>query len=120
MGRRAAALIAAVLGIALLAGCGEDGEDTGERRSRLVEAPQPEAVPSPEAGQGDLFLEDLRRIAPLLEMDDTEAIKNARYVCLDIRSEEPEETVRGGTITRFAVDGAQADAIIYSIRSTFC
>ncbi|MDT0613280.1 hypothetical protein [Streptomyces lancefieldiae] len=115
-------VVAACVVAATAYGGGSDGgggaSDTDG--SRTIGAPEPHVIPSPEAGQRELLLSDLRAVDPALVSDEDQAVEDARWICVDIRLGQPEETVRDAAAQRFRVTWEQTAQVLDSIRGTFC
>ncbi|AKZ56929.1 exported protein of unknown function [Streptomyces ambofaciens ATCC 23877] len=116
-------LVTAAVTVAAVAfGGGGDGDDgtSDTEHSRTIGAGEQHVVPSPDAGQRELLLDDLEAIGSGLVADEDQAVEDARWICVDIRRGQPEDEVRGVVLQRFRVTWEQTGSVLDAIRGTFC
>ncbi|MFJ9871232.1 hypothetical protein [Streptomyces sp. NPDC101165] len=105
----------------MLTACGADDRSSeSENESKVVAGGPAHVIPSPDADQEELLLNDLKALAPELVTDKDVAVGNARRICLAIKAGRTEDEVREATAERFLTTDEQAARIVESIRSTFC
>ncbi|AQS68572.1 hypothetical protein [Streptomyces pactum] len=113
--------VVAVVAATVYGGGGDEGGGSpGDIGSRTVGGPERHVIPSPEAGERETLLSDLRAIDPAVAADEDQAVEDARWICVDIRRGQPEDVVRDGAAQRFRVTWEQSGRVLEAIEGTFC
>ncbi|MEV5548243.1 hypothetical protein AB0L35_19295 [Streptomyces sp. NPDC052309] len=116
----------AVSGLVITAGAvtmwaaGGDDASPGTDGTRTVGGGEQHVIPSPEAGQRELLLSDLRALNPALAGDEDRAVEDARWLCVDIRRGQPEDALLEEASQRFRVTWEQAPRVLDAVRGSFC
>ncbi|GGQ29717.1 DUF732 domain-containing protein [Streptomyces mutabilis] len=125
MGKRSAIAVSALVAVAgvttaVVYGGGGDGDGPDSVESVTVGGGEQHVIPSPDAGQRELLLSDLAAVDPVITADEDEAVENARWLCVDLRQDRPEDEVRDAAAQRFRVTWEQSAQVLDAVRGTFC
>ncbi|MFE9026196.1 DUF732 domain-containing protein [Streptomyces iakyrus] len=125
--------IAAVAALFALTACGggsdEDSADAKPKTAPTTAAPSTPAapaIPSPDAGQTQKLMDELRNIKPELAADEERAVRRAQNVCMDVKAGKDSATMASNANSRFSggtageLTDAQGAKIVSAVKASFC